>query len=145
MDKENGRLETWHKEFRPVETSNSLSEAIETTVRRLSASAEDVVLVEFPETGLHAQELLLRGNLFGEDINSLNLQLDELSAWHNSGSMLLNHLSLIENVYVQPVYDPLCVGSSCSVIVDAKPMYTDLIHPSQFYTDIIARSILGKL
>lgn len=143
--RENGRLDIWDKEFRPVETSNSLSEAIETTVRRLSESAEEVVLVEFPETGLHAQELLLRGNLFGEDINSLNLQLDELSARHNSGSMLLNHLSLIENVYVQPVYDPLCVGSSCSVIVDAKPMYTDLIHPSQFYTDIIARSILEKL
>ena len=143
--RENGRLEVWDKEFRPEEKNSSLNEAIETTVRRLSESSEKVVLVEFPQTGLNAQELLLNGALFGEEINNFNLQLDELVAWHNSGNMLLNNLSLIENVYVQPVYDPLCAGLSCSVIVDGKPMYTDLTHPSQIYTDIIAQNILEDL
>ena len=143
--RENGRLEDWDKEFRAVETNSSLNEAIETTVRRLSESSEKLVIIEFPETGINAQDLLLRSALFGEEINNFNLHLDELVAWHKSGNILSNNLSLIENVYVQSVYDILCTGLSCSVIVDGNPMYTDLIHPSQFYADIIAKKILEDL
>lgn len=143
--RENGVREAWRKQFKPDSSEIPLTDAIVETVKKISQVSESVVLVEFPETGINAQELLLKSSLFNAKIHDVELTRKRLFDWHREGREILSILSEIDNVNVQQVTDVLCNDGLCSVFKDGKQMFSDLIHPSAFYSDIVAQKILDEL
>jgi peptidoglycan/LPS O-acetylase OafA/YrhL len=141
----NGRLKAWQNEFKSYNSAVSLSDAIAETVKKLSQISDNVLLVEFPQTGMNAQELLFKHLLFDTEIVDMYLPLNALLDWHKDGALLLSDISKIDNVSVLSVMDVLCENSLCSIIIDGKPMYTDMTHPSNHYTDILVQRILDEM
>lgn len=139
------RSKRWKKSFRATDSSLSVSKAIHKTVIELSQASETVLLVEFPAFGYDAQSVLLKSSLFNREIGPLMVAQTQLETFHREGRLLIDELKNIANVSEIVSLDFICSEGFCSPIVDGKQMYTDKIHPSQFYTDAMADYLITEV
>lgn len=126
------------------DTSLDMSSAIRSTVDQMAQTGASIVLLEFPEPGVDAQEIIFRSELFAETKESAEIYRTHVDRLHYQGTKFLERLSSRKNVYHLPVLDILCDGDTCSVIDEGRVMYTDSVHPSVFYSDLVATKLLNE-
>jgi len=146
MLRRGGVKEPWHKKF--VTNDNiDLRSSMEKTVIEIAKKSSIVFLLEFPEFGVNAQSLLLKSSLYS-DKNFINYKVEkkQLLEWHKDGHTFIKSLSQKDSIIELDVFTALCNQQDiCSPFNKNKQMYTDIIHPSEHYSDEIAKQILIHL
>jgi peptidoglycan/LPS O-acetylase OafA/YrhL len=119
---------------------------LERTLRFLSDQGKEVVfLTQVPEVGWAVPSVLARSRIFDRRVSVTGPSKEEYQRRQSSVVHALDDLAGRFRFRVVDCAAPFCVGPTCQVVKDGRPLYRDEHHPSVFGSHVVAAGLHGIL